>query len=329
MKISEQQRKRLIFIYEVSLPFLALIALFLLVALGGRYFHPSRQSAAVFLTDHLIWFIFTADFFVRLCFTKKLRLFFAAHLTEFISIIPVMPFIMMNDMFLRFGFTTSSMVIMNVIFIIKFLAYLGRAYAMQSRFFRTNLLHYAGGITIVTLVVSALLYADCERITYGNALWFSIVTMTTTGYGDIVPKTDGGRIIAVLLMVAGVACITAFTGILSGRIMNSYRLGSQTNPHLRAIEEQLHKFALLSEDEVEEICIVLKGLKNHQKLTVSLFEEEMLRFREEEADIAWQKFPAVRWVRKHFASIINDSDELDAKLRERRETKTPTADKKD
>lgn len=39
----------------------------------------------------------------------------------------------------------------------------------------------------------------------GDGLWWAFVTLTTVGYGDIVPVTEGGRIVAVLTMVFGIA----------------------------------------------------------------------------------------------------------------------------
>ena len=39
----------------------------------------------------------------------------------------------------------------------------------------------------------------------GQALWFSVTTVTTVGYGDYVPESDGGRVVAAALMLAGVS----------------------------------------------------------------------------------------------------------------------------
>jgi voltage-gated potassium channel len=53
------------------------------------------------------------------------------------------------------------------------------------------------------------------KITFGNALWWSIVTLTTVGYGDISPSTLAGRTIAVIDMFVGIGVLAAFSGTLA------------------------------------------------------------------------------------------------------------------
>lgn len=52
--------------------------------------------------------------------------------------------------------------------------------------------------------------------TFGDALWWSVVTATTVGYGDIAPRTPEGRLVAVLLMVSGIGVIGVFTASVAG-----------------------------------------------------------------------------------------------------------------
>ena len=85
---------------------------------------------------------------------------------------------------------------------------------------------YAAFITImaaaVVLVVASIVVlafesgsADANISTGGDALWWSIVTLTTVGYGDAFPVTAGGRITAILVMFMGVGIIGALASILA------------------------------------------------------------------------------------------------------------------
>ena len=49
----------------------------------------------------------------------------------------------------------------------------------------------------------------------GDALWWGIVTITTVGYGDQYPVTDGGRIIGVFLLISGIGLFSVLTGFIA------------------------------------------------------------------------------------------------------------------
>jgi voltage-gated potassium channel len=52
-----------------------------------------------------------------------------------------------------------------------------------------------------------------------SALWWSVVTLTTVGYGDIVPQTTGGRIMGILVMLCGIGLVSTFTGNLASMLV--------------------------------------------------------------------------------------------------------------
>jgi voltage-gated potassium channel len=56
---------------------------------------------------------------------------------------------------------------------------------------------------------------DSTLRSWADALWWSLTTLTTVGYGDHVPVTTAGRLIAAVVMVAGVAVIGAVAAIVA------------------------------------------------------------------------------------------------------------------
>lgn len=61
---------------------------------------------------------------------------------------------------------------------------------------------------------------DVSITTAGDALWFTMVTSTTVGYGDRYPISLGARICSVLMQLVGVASIGIITSIISTKLQN-------------------------------------------------------------------------------------------------------------
>lgn len=60
------------------------------------------------------------------------------------------------------------------------------------------------------LTFGTVFYHFIEKLTWVNAYYFSVVTLSTVGYGDIVPHTNAGKIFTTFYIFAGVGIVTAF-----------------------------------------------------------------------------------------------------------------------
>ena len=76
-------------------------------------------------------------------------------------------------------------------------------------------------VIIIVAVALVLIAGALERLiepkvftSIGLAYWWAIVTVTTVGYGDVVPQTAGGRVVASLVMLTGLAMIPTLTSVV-------------------------------------------------------------------------------------------------------------------
>ena len=107
--------------------------------------------------------------------------------------------------------------------------------------------------TVSTLmtVVAGILMTVADHDTFpsiGSGLWWSIQTVTTVGYGDVVPKTLAGRLVATLVMLVGFGFLTVITASVTSTFVSRTH-GAQTTlgdgpataEQLRQIEARLER----------------------------------------------------------------------------------------
>ncbi|MGY1751104.1 potassium channel family protein [Modestobacter sp. SYSU DS0511] len=125
-------------------------------------------------------------------------------------------------------------------------------------------------VTLIALLISfmaSLAVLDAERdapgaviTTYGDAVWWAVATITTVGYGDLYPVTAEGRLVAVLLMVGGIALLGVVTAAVAswfvGRVADAAQAqdhedGDALRAEVRALAEEVRGLrAQLGEGEL-------------------------------------------------------------------------------
>jgi len=73
------------------------------------------------------------------------------------------------------------------------------------------------GVAVLLTVIAAVLARAVEPETFhtfGEAAWWALQTVSTVGYGDVVPESSAGRLLGAALMLLGVAFVPAITSIV-------------------------------------------------------------------------------------------------------------------
>ncbi len=81
-------------------------------------------------------------------------------------------------------------------------------------------------VTVSITIISGVLMHFTDPKTYpniGDGLWWAIQTVTTVGYGDLVPTSTTGRLVAALVMIVGIGFLTVITAAITSAFVESAR----------------------------------------------------------------------------------------------------------
>jgi voltage-gated potassium channel len=107
-------------------------------------------------------------------------------------------------------------------------------------------LRKALGLILTVATVLAITAAVLERLidpafdTFSQALWFAVTTVSTVGYGDYVPESGAGRLVAAALMLAGLGLIPLITSV-SVSILVAQRSRETREAELRDLSQILDR----------------------------------------------------------------------------------------
>jgi voltage-gated potassium channel len=185
----------------------------------------------------ITWLTFLVDYIVRLVMTEpggRLR-WFTRHIFDFLVV--VLP--MLRPL--------------RVLRLVTLLSVLQRT---AGNAIRSRIALYAGSAASILIFVAALAVLDSERSVpgatidnFGDALWWAFVTITTVGYGDFIPVSGEGRLIAVGLMIGGIALLGVVTATFASWIVEQVETADEaktaTVGHLRVLESKIDELQSL------------------------------------------------------------------------------------
>jgi voltage-gated potassium channel len=173
------------------------------------------------------WALFVADYLARLLLAADRRTYVLRHPLDLLVI--VLPLLRP----------------LRLLRLIALLNVLNRRVGMR---LRGRLVIYVVGGAALLAFCAALAVLDAERgsreaniVSFGDAIWWAITTMTTVGYGDQYPVTTLGRLIAVVLMLGGIALLGVVTATLASWLVQAVEAEQQEADDMRHQIRTLHE----------------------------------------------------------------------------------------
>ncbi|OKK19416.1 ion transporter [Streptomyces sp. CB00455] len=177
-------------------------------------------------TEWTVWAAFAADYLVRLALSPARRAFVRTHWMDLAAV--VLPMIQP----------------LRLLRLVATLMLVGRRAKMAPQIRLTT---YVAGAVVGLLMFGSLAVLSVERDAphgnirnLGDAVWWSFTTMTTVGYGDHSPTTGLGRVLAVGLMLSGIALLGVVTANIAAWFIARFERDDQVERLQLAAIQELH-----------------------------------------------------------------------------------------
>lgn len=183
--------------YDTTIILLALISV-ILVLLGFAEM-TDLDNPPYSIIDLVIWGVFVIDYSWRFFITKRKWRFILENIFDLLTILPL----------------ARLTKLLKLTRLLRIIGLTGKLERKISRFLRTNGLIYILYVNIFIVLVGSSILSVVEEKSFSDSLWWALVTVTTVGYGDIVPVSLFGKWLAVLLMLVGIGTIGMLTSALT------------------------------------------------------------------------------------------------------------------
>ncbi|NKF07329.1 potassium channel family protein [Clostridium gasigenes] len=238
-------------VYDITIGFLSVVAVFVVILQFNGNLNDYQMKILSYF-DNAVYIMFLLDGMAKCFLATDFKKFIMSNKIDYLALIPFQ--------FLVAGNLGSIFKLLRVV--TYFLRIIDN---MKVFLFTTGFFQIIVGTGVITFFGSLALYffeKSGETIsTYGDALWLSLVTLTTVGYGDISPKTTAGRVVAIILMLTGIGFLSMLTSTIS-----SYLISMRDNREYIYIKEEDKVFIEitdLSEDKKDKLMSYYKFLKEN------------------------------------------------------------------
>ena len=237
-----------------------LVIIDILLILGSVLFKlGSEYISFILLFDAMVCIVLIIEFIRKLQKSENRRMFFRKNWLALLASLPVALLILPFLSYAAYAYPLIVLIrILNLILLIKVIS------KVTERFLDATYLDKIIAVFIVLLLGSTfVLYCFDPNITsIFQAVWFVFQTITTVGYGDIIPSSPAGQFIGLVLIIAGVlmfSMVTASFGYLfTEKIFKDENV--EFNQKANAIKENLHE-TRFQIDEIKE-----KAVSNEREL---------------------------------------------------------------
>ncbi len=201
---------------------------------------PENLYYGIVVFDTVLCIILIIEFITRLMDSDNKKRFFLKNWTELIAAIPfdliMLPFVLNYARFLR---------LFRVLKFIKVIALFSQFFETIDVFLKKTHLDEIFGVTLLVVLASTLgLYLfDPSINSLFDSLWFVLSTITTVGYGDILPQSGPGKIIGLIILIVGVLIFSTITGAIASYFARRVLINEDFN-----ITENDDNIELLKED---------------------------------------------------------------------------------
>ena len=227
------KRERRDTIYEMLMLCLCTFALLVLVVDSFGVF-PIEASMVLLYADTTICFFFMFDFLFKLLTAEsKWRYLRTWGWIDFVSSIPLVDT-------LRWGRLVRVLRVVRLLrgfhTAMELSKYVARN-RTQSSFASASLISFLLVFLSSVAILLVETTPDAKIQTAGDAMWWSLTTMTTVGYGDLVPVTTWGRLVGAILMLGGIGLFGVFTAVVASWFLEPVEREQEIE--LAALREQL------------------------------------------------------------------------------------------